>query len=125
LEALEVKRSEARGGYQEPGTAVEEILAGIFEEVLRVDRVGIHDDFFDLGGHSLLATRVISQVRDVFRIGIEVRSVFEKPTVAKLAEALKAREPKAGQTEKIALILKKLRSMTDEDVDAELAVLEQ
>jgi hypothetical protein len=68
---------------------------------------------------------VISQVRDVFRIGIEVRSVFEKPTVAKLAEALKAREPKAGQTEKIALIHKKLRSMADEAVDAELAVLEQ
>ena len=68
-----------------------------------------------------MATQVISRVRNTFDVGIKVRSVFEAPTVAKLAEALIAQEPKPGQTEKIALVLKKLNSMSDEDAGAELA----
>jgi amino acid adenylation domain-containing protein len=107
--------------YVAPRTPVEEVLVGILEEALQLDRVGVHDNFFEIGGHSLLATRVISQVRDLFEIEIEVKIIFEAMTVAELAEALTAREQKPGQTEKIALILKKLNSMTDEDATAELA----
>jgi len=121
LAALEVMRSEERAGYIAPRTPVEEILVGFLQEVLKLERVGIHDDFFEIGGHSLLATQVISRVRNTFDVGIKVRSVFEAPTVAKLAEALIAQEPKPGQTEKIALVLKKLNSMSDEDAGAELA----
>src|SRR5688500_12529099 len=76
--------------YQEPRTAVEELVAGIWAEVLGVERVGRKDHFFDLGGHSLLATQVMSRVRE--RLGVEVglRRLFEEPTVEGLAESIEA-----------------------------------
>ena len=69
-------------------TAIEEILVGIFEEVLELDRVGIRDNFFESGGHSLLATQAISRVREVFGVEIGVRSIFEEPAVAGLAHRI-------------------------------------
>ena len=61
------------------------MIAGIWAEVLGVDEVGVHDDFFDLGGHSLLATQVISRVNAVFGTEVLLRALFEAPTVAGLA----------------------------------------
>jgi hypothetical protein len=61
----------------------------------------------------------------MFEVSVEVGSIFEGATVAELAETLMAQEPKPGQTERIALILKKLNSMTDEDAGMELAAIEQ
>jgi len=74
--------------YTAPRTPVEEAVAGIWAEVLRVNSVGAHDDFFGLGGHSLLATQVTSRVRQVFGVDIPLRSMFESPTVAALAERI-------------------------------------
>ncbi|HEX2081820.1 MAG TPA: amino acid adenylation domain-containing protein, partial [Longimicrobium sp.] len=74
-----------------PRTPVEEVLAGVWSEVLRVDRLGVTDNFFQLGGHSLLATRVVSRVRQLFDVEMPLRAVFEAPSVAELAEAVEAR----------------------------------
>jgi len=72
-----------------PRTDVEELLAGIWTEVLKVSRVGVHDNFFELGGHSLLAVSMISRVRDAMGVDLKVRSLFEAPTVARLALTLR------------------------------------
>ncbi len=68
-----------------PRTALEESIAGIWREVLGLDRIGIHDNFFDLGGHSLLATRIVARVRDAFGVDLRLKAFFETPTVAHLS----------------------------------------
>ena len=72
--------------YVPPRNPIEAALAEIWAEVLRVDRVGVHDDFFELGGHSLLATRVVSRVRAALQVDLPLRTLFEQPTVERLAE---------------------------------------
>ncbi len=81
--------------YVSPRTAVEEVLAGIWSESLRVERVGINDNFFGLGGHSLLATQVVSRIRNVLDVEVPLNALFKSPTVAGLAEAVE-RERGAG-----------------------------
>ena len=73
------------GGYRAPATAIEEILAGIYAQVLGVERVGVDDSFFDLGGDSISAMRLIAAINTGLDAGVAVRAVFEAPTVAQLA----------------------------------------
>jgi FkbM family methyltransferase len=80
--------SESNDSFVAPRTEIEKDLANIWAELLKVERVGVKDNFFDLGGHSLLATRLVSQIREFFQIELALRTVFESPTVAGLAEAI-------------------------------------
>ena len=82
--------AEALTSYVAPRGAMERLLAGIYAEVLGVDRLGAHDDFFDLGGHSLLATRIIARLEAALGIELPVRLLFEAPTIAALARRLEA-----------------------------------
>ncbi|HYX25661.1 MAG TPA: amino acid adenylation domain-containing protein, partial [Thermoanaerobaculia bacterium] len=92
----EGSRSAESSRYAAPRTATEELLAGIWAEVLRLDRVGIHDNFFEIGGHSLLAVRAVSRLREVLGVDLFLRTFFEAPTVAELAAQIRAARPTDG-----------------------------
>jgi len=68
-----------------PASPTEETLAQIWREVLRIDRVGVRDNFFSLGGHSLLVTQVMSRVQEAFQVSMTMRQFFEAPTISSLA----------------------------------------
>ena len=86
LPAPEAESGEAE--WSEWGTPVEEVVAGIWSEVLGVGRVGVRDNFFELGGHSLLATQVVSRLRAALGVELALRVLFETPTVAGVAAAV-------------------------------------
>ncbi|HEU4885053.1 MAG TPA: beta-ketoacyl synthase N-terminal-like domain-containing protein [Longimicrobium sp.] len=71
--------------YHAPSTDIEEVVAAMWEELLGISPIGIHDDFFALGGHSLLATQIISRCRDNFGLELPLKAIFEAPTIARFA----------------------------------------
>jgi hypothetical protein len=73
-----------------PRTPLEEILAEIWQGLLKLDHIGVHDNFFDLGGHSLLATQVMARTRALCRTEGSIRTLFEGPTIAQLAKSLES-----------------------------------
>jgi amino acid adenylation domain-containing protein len=89
-------RPELGKAFVAPRTPTEESLAEIWAQLLNIERVGVHDNFFDLGGHSLLATQLVSRMREAFQVEIPLRRLFEMPTVAGLAESIEAAR-QAGQ----------------------------
>jgi amino acid adenylation domain-containing protein/non-ribosomal peptide synthase protein (TIGR01720 family) len=79
-------------GYMAPRDKIEEQLAAIWQSVLEQDGIGIHDNFFDLMGHSLKAIQVVSRIYKELEVELPLREIFEKPTIAELAELLKSKK---------------------------------
>jgi acyl-CoA synthetase (AMP-forming)/AMP-acid ligase II/2-polyprenyl-3-methyl-5-hydroxy-6-metoxy-1,4-benzoquinol methylase len=85
LPAPERSQPELDATFVSPRTPTEELLAGIWAEVLGLEQVGIYENFFDLGGHSLLVTQVVSRIRNLFQAEISFRVFFQNATIATLA----------------------------------------
>ncbi|MFC6016164.1 amino acid adenylation domain-containing protein [Plantactinospora solaniradicis] len=89
----ETSRPVLSAAYQAPRSRTEEFLAALWAALLRLEQVGITDDFFDLGGHSLLATQLMSRVRKEFGVELDLAVLFEEPTVAALAQRVETATP--------------------------------
>jgi thioesterase domain-containing protein len=96
LSTIKPAENEAPGEFVGPRTAIEEVIAGVWAEVLRTAHFGVHDNFFELGGHSLLAVHLVSRVREVTHVSLPVRCVFEAPTVAGMASRVSALKDDVG-----------------------------
>ncbi len=120
LPAPEPSRPDLAASFVAPRTPVERTLASLWTDVLGIEEVGVHDNFFDLGGHSLVAIRLIGSLRQVFTLDIPVRRLFECPTIAELAPALVELETSAGQVAKIADLYQRVEGMSNAEVGEEL-----
>ena len=107
---------------REPGDAFvaprdepEQRLAALWQEVLRLDRVSVHADFFALGGHSLLATQLVSRVRDAFQVELALARLFEAPTVAELAVAIDQAGGGLGDETALAEAVAELEGLSEEE----------
>jgi acyl-CoA synthetase (AMP-forming)/AMP-acid ligase II/acyl carrier protein len=113
-------QSGMRIDFVAPRTPVEETLAEIWVQVLGVDRVSIHDDFFDLGGDSLLAAQVISRVRATMQVELAQLSLFEESTLADLAVVVTSQAEQV-EREEMASILAEIEELSDEEAEQLLA----
>ena len=84
--------------YVAPASEPQRALAAIWEELLGIERIGIHDNFFELGGHSLFAARVLSRVKSGLKVSLPLEAIFEAPTIAELASRLVAPGPGRAAT---------------------------
>ena len=92
----EIVRSDAQ--FVAPRTPIEKLLVNIWKQVLGLEQVSVHDNFFEVGGHSLLATQLISRIRDSFTVELPLRELFAQPTIAGLAQVIQ----RVGQSEHLA-----------------------
>jgi acyl-coenzyme A synthetase/AMP-(fatty) acid ligase/acyl carrier protein len=111
---------ERRTAFVAPRTVMEEKLAGLWREVLRVERVGIHDSFFELGGHSLLAMQLVSRINREFAVEFPLRSVFEAPTIGGLGLALLEQRARGMGSACADNLLNELECASEESAEREL-----
>ncbi|MEG3918368.1 amino acid adenylation domain-containing protein [Microcoleus sp. T3_A4] len=121
LPAPDAMRPELTGNFVAPRTNIEEVLAAIWAEVLKIEKVGIYDNFFELGGHSLLATQVISRVRQAFQVELPLHRLFESATVADFAVAIAQKQAEQTDNEILAQVLADLEQLSEAQIQEILA----
>lgn len=103
--------------YKAPRTPTEEVLQKIWIELLQRETPGIHTNFFEAGGHSLLATTLVSRVREAFQIELPLRTLFDAPTIAELAEKITIRATVAQNEDSRWEMLAEIEGLSDEEID--------
>ncbi len=116
-------RPNLRVEYTAPRTELEATISRIWQDLLGVAQVGIHDNFLDLGGDSLLATRLVARMRDALHLDLPVRLFFERSTVAELAAAIEdiRRDDESRQTQEL---LASIQGLSEEELEMEILRLE-
>ena len=108
-------RPDLHTSFVAPRTFLEKELAQIWAEILALDGVGIHDNFFDLGGHSLAATRIVSRVIKTFQMDVPLQALFVAPTVAEMTAMLTERQAKKMGAQALSRVLAELESLSQDE----------
>jgi hypothetical protein len=98
-------------------TAVEKVLARIWGDILKLERVGIYDNFFELGGHSLLATQVMSRIHKALQVESPLRTLFETPTIAGWVMTIVQDADQLARAERRAQLFLKVNQLSDDQVE--------
>ena len=117
LLATEMMPLQRGGDYVAPCNAVEQTLAKLWSDLLRLERVGVRDDFFELGGHSLIAIRLVSQIRKEFGVEIPLRAIFECTTIDRLALEITERQTASIASEDVEQLLSHLEELSEETAE--------
>ncbi|HKP45903.1 MAG TPA: amino acid adenylation domain-containing protein [Pyrinomonadaceae bacterium] len=104
-----------------PQTPLQESIAEIWANVLRVNQPGIYDNFFELGGHSLMAAKLISNLRRQLNVELSLIDVFQAPTISKLATLIYERQTETAADDELAALLAEIETMSDEEAQQRLA----
>jgi acyl carrier protein len=120
LPGLDEIRGKAQQELVAPRTPTEEALADIWQSVLGINGVSVHDNFFQLGGHSLLATRVLSRIREAFGISPPLRTLFEKPTIARLAPTITQLQADQEEGDEMTRLLQEISGLSGEELQKAL-----
>jgi acyl carrier protein len=107
--------------FEAPRSHLEESVAKVWGQLLKVDRVGIHDNFFELGGHSLLGAKLISTLRRNLNIELNLIDVFQSPTIARLAALIYQRQTEEEADDALATLLAEIENMSDEEAQQKFA----
>nr|WP_315792101.1 phosphopantetheine-binding protein [Fischerella sp. JS2] len=121
LPAPNLEQSKLEGTFVAPQTAAEEVIARIWGQVLGLNEIGIHDNFFELSGHSLMVTQVTSRLRQVFQVELPIRNLFESPTVAGLIDAIAKIWGDRQVVEEIAQTWQEVEKISMEEVETILS----
>ena len=111
-------RPEQDSSFVAPRTPVEELLARIWGEVLKLEQVGVHDNFFELGGHSLSLTQVASRIQRDFLVLLPLRFLFDAPTIADQSAAIAAAQLGQEDAAEVARVLEELKQLSPDEVTA-------
>jgi acyl transferase domain-containing protein/acyl carrier protein len=108
--------------YVAPSNEIEQTIANIWEELIGIEKVGIHDNFFELGGHSLLAVQTISRLREAFQVELPLRTLlFDAPTVSELANVIVEKQPQSEELDEIAKLLAEVENLSIEELQRQIA----
>jgi acyl transferase domain-containing protein/acyl carrier protein len=108
--------------YVAPSNEIEQTIANIWEELIGIEKVGIHDNFFELGGHSLLAVQTISRLREAFQVELPLRTLlFDAPTVRELANVILEKQPQSEELDEIAKLLAEVENLSIEELQRQIA----
>jgi acyl carrier protein len=115
-------RPQLEAAYAAPRTEIEKRIAKVWQEVLGVEPVGLHDNFFDLGGNSLLGMQIIARIREKLRLELPLRVFFESPTIAQQAVAIEEKRSENGDARYLAQMLAQVESLPEDEAKRLVAV---
>ncbi|MEI8400932.1 MAG: beta-ketoacyl synthase N-terminal-like domain-containing protein [Alcaligenaceae bacterium] len=115
------ERPELEAEFIDASTPTELKLAGLWQECLKIKRIGVHDNFFDLGGHSLLAAQLIRQIKQTFQATVDLGLFFSAPSIAEQSQLIDEQLTVNDEADSMTIELDKLENMTEQEVEALLA----